>query len=204
MLLSMTLLKKMNTFAIPQFLQKRVWRFSAPWLTGKGCLQVSPEEAPDLSQLSLHFWAKTKWMDITKDITKIKEITKITQLSKFYEYDTFRHWKNSMTLCVTASMTLYIMQNFVWHFTSLREYDTICMTQKVRPSMYPSGCWSTEFTCLVSKSYRERKKIRAQRREINFHSCSPNVKCTLETQMKPHQSHNKKQPTVIRNLSLSK
>ena len=71
-------------------------------------------------------------------LTKIKEITKITQFSNSNEYDTFRHSKNSMKLCVTASMTLYIMQNFVWHSTSLCEYDTKCMTQKVRPNVWPS------------------------------------------------------------------
>ena len=30
-------------------------------------------------------------------------------------------------------MTLYVMQKLVWHSTSLHEYDTKCMTQKVRP-----------------------------------------------------------------------
>ena len=72
-------------------------------------------------------------MDITKDITKIKEKYRNDSALQISWVWHFPSLKNSMTLCVTPSMTLYIMQSFVWQFTSLREYDTICMTQKVQP-----------------------------------------------------------------------
>ena len=81
-------------------------------------------------------------------------MTTITQFSNLYEYDTFPHCKNSMKLCVTAGMTLYVMQKFVWHSTSLREYDTKCMTQKVRPIF---GAQSTKATLAELKKYFQEK-----------------------------------------------
>ena len=80
----------------------------------------------------------------------------------FHEYDTLRHWKNSMTLYITASMTLYVTAKFcmtlcVTSSISLKIgcMTQKCMTQNVRPKKAYDTKWTTyrlrllEISCLI-------------------------------------------------------